>query len=124
MTSRIVKSAFTIGRLRFGAATAAEANNGSRLTFSTQISKSAASVSPANAFVRTWYNMYVTSFLVYVVDFPRFRKNPIHSNHLCSCFSLLNLTNLRYYFVILSPRIGPLFPGTSYYEPYPETTTK
>ena len=58
MTSRLVKSLFGMGRLRVGSATAAEANNGSRMAFSTQIYNSS-SVSPATSAVRAWYNLYV-----------------------------------------------------------------
>ena len=73
MTSRIVKSALSFGRLRVGSATVAEANTGTgrRLAFSTSVTKSPPSGGPVNAFVRTWYNLYVILFQIkrYIVDF-------------------------------------------------------
>ena len=62
MTSRLAQQLLTIGRQRVAAATSAASNSGirGRSAFSTQISKSYAQpVGPLNAFVQTWYNLYV-----------------------------------------------------------------
>jgi len=65
MTSRIAQTVLAFGRARVGSATISGANSSARgrLAFSTQISKSYAteSVGPLNAFVRTWYNLYVNT---------------------------------------------------------------